>query len=191
MKKTFLIVSFLTISTNLISQVIYSNDNPPPKNYPYHNVFIIKNNNRDNHTITFTSPAQSFKNMMQDRGKLETNKVLHFSSNYKIDSSFIKQGISNLKASLPKNFWNFSMWGIFYDNEPNQDSIWFIYLFVETDKNNNIKKVFSAYKVTFEGKDATDVKQRIDPKIINLEFIFDKKKLKLLETQLKTLPKSS
>ncbi|MEO6734337.1 MAG: hypothetical protein ABIN01_24160 [Ferruginibacter sp.] len=189
MKKALISIYIILISVNVFSQVIYSGDNPPPRKYPYHDILIIKNNNKDDHTFTFTSPAQSFKNMVQGQGKLETNKVLHFSPNYKVDTLFVKQNIVNIRKSLPKTFWDFSLWGATYDNEPNQDSIWIMYCFVEINKTKDIK-IFSAYKVTFEGFDATIVEQRIDPKIIDLEFIIDKKRLKLLETKLKTLPES-
>jgi hypothetical protein len=124
-----------------------------------------------------------FKNWVYGQSKLETQKVLYFSRRYSVDSNFLRQSVINIRSSLPKGFWDFSIWGNTFDNSPNQDSIWFMYLFAEIDKRKNLK-IFSAYKITFEGDDATKVAQRHDPKIRNIEFILDKKAIMELEKTL-------
>jgi len=59
------------------------------------------------------------------------------------------------------------------NKEPNEDAIWLMDLFSQIDKNGNVK-IFAAYKITFEGTDAKQDKNRMSPKIINVEFIPDK-----------------
>ena len=57
-----------------------------------------------------------------------------------------------------------------YDNEPNENAIWFIQIFAQVDKAGTVK-IYAAYKVTFEGDDARVDSQRSNPKIKNIEFI--------------------
>lgn len=74
-------------------------------------------------TMTFSSQLNSFKNWVYGQGNFETNKVVKFASGYKLDSNFIRNNIVNVKKALPKNFWNFSMWGKTFNSVPNEDSI--------------------------------------------------------------------
>lgn len=121
---------------------------------------------------------------MYGQYKLEKNKVLFFSTDYKIDSNYLRQGIAGIKKTLPKNFWAFPINEKWYDNEPNQDSIWFTEMFVQIEKSGEIK-IFSAYTITFEGTDARIDMQRRSPKIKDIEFIVDKQKLQTLKIKLK------
>jgi hypothetical protein len=133
--------------------------------------------------MTFISQLNSFKNWVYGQGNMETNKVVQFSPKYQLDSTFIRQNIIKVRKALPKDFWNFSVWGEMYNNEPNEDAIWFMHLYSQIDKNGNVK-IFSAYKITFEGTDARQDINRRNPKIINVEFILDRVKLAALENNL-------
>ena len=152
--------------------------------YPKNTIIEYRNCNKEMRTVTFGSQLNSFKNWVYGQGNMETNKVVQFSPKYQLDSIFIRQNIINVRKALPKNFWNFSMWGEMYNNEPNEDAIWFMHLFSQIDKNGNVK-IFSAYKITFEGTDARQDRNRMNPKIINVEFILDKEKLAEIEKDLK------
>jgi len=57
-------------------------------------------------------------------------------------------------------------------------------IFGQVDKNGFFK-IYSAYKVTFEGTDASVDAQRQRLEIKNIEFIFDKHELELLDKKLK------
>lgn len=163
---------------------VISIDKPVIVKYPKNTIIEYRNCNKEMRTMTFIPQLNSFKNWVYGQGNMETNKVVQFSPKYSLDSNFIRQNILNIRKSLPKNFWNFSMWGEMYNHEPNEDAIWFMHLFSQIDKNGSVK-IFAAYKITFEGTDASQEKNRINPKIINVEFILDKVKLAELEKNLK------
>jgi hypothetical protein len=156
----------------------------PKITYPRNTILEYSNCSYETRTVTFTTQLTYFKNWVRGQGNLETNKVVNFSPNYKLDTSFIRQNTLKIKNSLPKNFWNFSTWGERYDKVPNEESIWFMHLLSQVEKNGNIK-IFAGIKITFEGTDARIEKNRVDPKIINVEYITDKKQLIKLENELK------
>jgi hypothetical protein len=155
----------------------------PQRKYPYTTTLLLKNCNKENRIMTFVSPVDFFRMWVYGQYKLEKNKVLNFSSDYKLDSAFLRANILKIRKSLPKNFWVFPMYGLDRDNEPNEDVISFTELFVQVDKNQKVK-IFSGYKITFEGNDARIDANRRDPKIKDIEFIFDKAALENLEKQL-------
>lgn len=156
----------------------------PKISYPRNTILEYSNCNYETRTVTFTTQLTFFKNWVRGQGNLETNKVVNFSPNYKLDSSFIRQNTLKIKNALPKNFWNFSIWGERYDKVPNEESIWFMHLLSQVEKNGNIK-IFAGIKITFEGSDARVEKSRVNPKIINVEYILDKNELTKIENELK------
>lgn len=157
--------------------------------YPYTTTIQLRNCSKEMRTVTFNSQMSFFKWWVYGNTDLESNKVVYFSKDYKIDSNFLRKNINKVKKSLPKNFWTLPMGEKWYDNEPNEDSIWFIQIFAQIDKAANIK-IFSAYKITFEGNDARIDSQRAYPKIRNIEFILDKEAIQVLEKKLKSSPKA-
>jgi hypothetical protein len=159
-----------------------------PVKYPKNTIIEFRNCNKEMRTVTFGSQLRSFKNWVYGQGNMETNKAVQFSNKYKLDSTFIRENILNIRNALPENFWNFSSWGAMYNNEPNEEAIWFMHLFSQIDKNGNVK-IFAAYKITFEGTDARQDINRTSPKITNVEFILDKEKLAELEKELKKASK--
>lgn len=157
----------------------------PAIKYPINKIIEYRNCNKEMRTITFDSQLKSIMNMVHGQANLETNKVLRFSPIYKIDSSFIRKNIIMVRNTLPKNFWDYSLRSKMLNHEPNEEVIWFMHLFSQTDKNGNTK-ILSGYKITFDGTNASEDKIRANPKIINVEFILDKAKLAALEKEIKT-----
>ena len=171
-------------ASNRPPKIIFA-DEKPKVAYPRTTIYILQNCNNENRTMTFSSQVDAFKNWVYGRDNFETNKVVKFAPEYRLDSSFIKKNIAYVKNTLPKNFWNFSVWGKTFNNTPNQDSIWFMHLYVQIDKMQNVK-IFAAYKIVFDGTDAAIDRQRTNPKITNVEFILDKATLAELEKKLKS-----
>ena len=157
------------------------------KKYPYSSFYLLKNCNRENRIITYTSELDFFKWWVLGQTNLETNKIAHFSPDYILDSNYLRQGINKIKKNLPLNFWTFPIGELWYNNEPNEDSIWFIEIFAQVDKENNIK-VLAGYKIFFEGKDARDDNLRANPRIKKVEFIIDKLDIQKIEIKLKNSP---
>ena len=82
---------------------------------------------------------------------------------------------------MPSIFFQYPLSGDWYDNIPDEKSIWFTLIFCREDKKGSFK-IYSAIKVGFEGTDARLLEQRINPRINLLEFNFDKTELaKLLQ----------
>jgi hypothetical protein len=121
------------------------------------------------------------------KANFREQKILIFSKGFKVDTLFLHNQLVKLKATLPKNFFGQgNFFGDWYDNQPDEQSIWFTQVYAEKDKLGNFK-AFSAFTITFEGTNARDDNQRADPKIKNIEFIFDKERLLLLAGKLKSL----
>lgn len=156
----------------------------PKVQYPRNTILEYRNCQSDMRTVTFGSQINSFKNWVEGQGNMDKNKVVNFSPKYQLDSNYIRQNIIAIRNALPKNFWNFSMWGEMYNKTPDEEAIWFMHLFSQIQQNGDIK-IFAAYKITFEGKDARIEANRDNPKIINVEFILDRLKLLKIEKDLK------
>ena len=88
---------------------------------------------------------------------------------------------------MPADFIKGYPTGTWYDNQPDEPAIWFTVVFANEDKQGKVI-VFAAYRITFDGNNAHLDEQRMQPKITNVEFIFDKGTLAKLAGQLKTLP---
>jgi hypothetical protein len=144
----------------------------------------LRNCSKEMRVVTFNSQLNFFKRWAYGLGKFDNQKVLFFSPNYKIDSNYLNENFKKIRGTLPKNFGTLMEREEWYDIEPNQDSIWFIQMFGQIDKNGFFK-IYSAYKITFEGTDARVDLQRVKPKIKDIEFIFDKQALQLLDKKLK------
>ncbi|MFT3933704.1 MAG: hypothetical protein QM726_08835 [Chitinophagaceae bacterium] len=156
--------------------------------YPYTTTLQLRNCNKELRTMTFNSQTSFFKWWVYGKTDLASNKVAYFSKDYNIDSNYLKENINSVRKLLPKNFWTFPMNDHWYDNEPNENAIWFTQIFAQLDKAGNIK-IYAAYKITFEGDDASVDRQRMNPKIKNIEFILNKEDIQALEKKLKASPK--
>lgn len=159
------------------------------KKYPYTTTLQLRNCIKEMRIITFHSQMKFFKMWVYGKADLNSNKLAFFSRNYYLDTNFLKENINKVKKSLPKNFWTFPMGENWYDNEPNENAIWFIQVFAQVDKAGNIK-IYSAYKVTFDGDDARIDRQRSNPKIKNIEFIISIEEIQALERKLKSSPQA-
>jgi len=155
-----------------------------PGKHPIMETIQLRNCNKDTRVGAFISQMNFFKRLTFGQGKINNQKVLFFSSDYKLDSNYLKENFQRIRNSLPKDYSLFSAREDWYDNEPNVDSIWFMQIFGQVDKNGFFK-IYSAYKVTFEGTDASVDAQRQRLEIKNIEFIFDKHELELLDKKLK------
>ena len=175
----------LFVLTLCIFQVSFSQE----RKYPYTTTMQLRNCSKEMRVVTFEEQIGFFWNWVYGQTKLETTKMLHFSDQYKVDSNYLRRKINEVRKSLPPKFWTFPMGEEWFDNEPNQDSIWFIQLFVQIEKTGKVK-IFSAYKIIFEGNDARESEQRQNPRIKDIEFILDKQRLLALESKLKISPKS-
>jgi hypothetical protein len=160
-----------------------------PGKHPLMETIQLRNCSKELRVGTFISQMNFFKRLTFGQGQLDNQKVLFFSPDYKIDSNYLKENFRKIRHSLPKDYSIFSAREDWYDNEPNVDSIWFIQIFGQVDKNGFFK-IYSAYKVTFNGTDASVDDQRVRPKIKNIEFIFDKMELQLLDRKLKEASKA-
>ena len=148
---------------------------------------MLRNCQKDLRTATFHQGINFFAYCAMGVLKLEDNKVAKFANGYRVDSNFLRQNIEKLKKSLPPKFAAEGLPQDSYENEPDEKAIWFIKMFAQKDKAGNIK-IFSAYKVTFEGIDATIGANRINPKITKIDFITDKPAIQALEKKLKSSP---
>lgn len=159
------------------------------KQYPYTTIFLLRNCQGEKRTFTFGSPTGFFKWWVNGKTNLETNRIATFSKDYPLDSNFLRNSIDKVKKSLPSKFWTFPMEEPWHENLPDENAIWFTQIFAQVEKSGNIK-VFSAIKVTFEGDDARIDRNRMNPKIKNVEFILNKDEIKALEKKLKASPKT-
>ena len=138
-------------------------------------------------TVTFESQIMFFRRWTFGKANFKEQKILLFSKDYNPDSLVLHNQIVKLKATLPKNFFTEgNFFGDWYNNQPEDKAIWFTQVYAKKDKQGNFK-VFSAFTITFEGTNAKDDNQRRNPKIKNIEFIFDKPHLLLLADKLKSL----
>lgn len=160
-----------------------------PGKLPMLSTIQLRNCSKEMRTSTFNSQMNFFKRWTYGLGKLNDQKVLFFLPTYKIDSNYLNANFLKIRHALPINFDRLAEREDWYDNEPNKDSIWFIQIFGKIDRNFSFN-IYAAYKITFEGTDARIDEQRREPKIKNIEFIYEKEKLLLLEAQLKHASKS-
>lgn len=149
----------------------------------------IRNCQNEMRTVTFQNQVSFFSRWAWGWSDIRKQRILNFSPNYKVDTSFLQSQIEKIRLLIPKGFGSSYPSGFWYDNVPDEPSIWFTVVFVKQDKQGNIS-AFAAYRISFEGNNAHLDEQRINPKISNVEFIFDKAALTKLAQRLKTLPES-
>jgi len=183
MRNTFLLAMTIAITNNSISQ------NGNGLNYPYAALYELRNCSKDLRTATFDGQVGFLTWCVNGHVKVDENRVMVFSKDYRMDTALLTNGVNAIKKTLPKSFWDAGMLIQTYDNEPNEKAIWFIRIFAQVEKGDKIK-ILSAYKITFEGNDARNDAQRRDPKIKNIEFILEKAELEKLEKQLKSSSKT-
>lgn len=160
-----------------------------PSKHPLMETIQLRNCSKELRVQSFVSQMNFFKRLTFGYGQLNNQKLLFFSPDYKIDSNYLKENFQKIRHSLPKEFSLFSIREDWYDNNPNVDSIWFMQIFGQVEKNG-LFKIYSAYKVTFEGTDASVDEQRESPKIKDIQFIFDQKQLNLLQNKLEQASKA-
>ena len=117
---------------------------------------------------------------------IRKQSILHFAPKYVVDTAFLQKQIEKIRKSVPPDFISSYPSGPWYDNDPDEPAIWFTVIFAKEDKQGKIT-AFAAYRISFEGNNAHLDEQRTDPKITNVEFIFDKGALAKLAQRLKNL----
>ena len=117
---------------------------------------------------------------------IKENKTIKFSKRTKLNLDSLDKRINDVKKYLPSDYIRNLLGSFWKFNEPDQDSaIWVTKIFLKAGEKGQYIPCL-AFKITFEGTDA--MKERLDPKILNVEFITEKDKLKQLAEQLKSLP---
>lgn len=152
----------------------------------YH-TFLIKNCRNESRIVVPLTSVNGIRYLVYGSAEFGKMKTLHFSNSYNVDTNFILANIVKLRTSLPKNYFGM-LTGYEYSNQPDEDSIWFTNIFAQISASGQVK-IFSAYKMTFEGNDPSAESFRANPMIKNIQFIFDKKQLTELENKLKELSK--
>jgi hypothetical protein len=139
-------------------------------------------------TVTFQSQVSVFLKIIAKKAPLDKQKILIFSKNYKLDTTYLENQIEKLRKTLPPDFFQGTDYlGGWYDNTIDEKKIWFTEIFAEKDKQG-FYKVYSAVKIIFDGTDAKIEEQRMNPKITNIVFLFDKAELTKLGEQLRVSP---
>ena len=144
----------------------------------YYTVSIINCGN-ETRIVKPESTVRAIKSLVYGSAEFRKTKIINFSSSIKVDTAGFLLNISRLKQTLPKNYFGI-LSGYAFSNEPNEDIIWISNNFIQILANGQIK-VFSGYKITFEGSDPTSESFRSDPKIKNIQFLFTPLQLKDLE----------
>ena len=162
---------------------------PVKQKYPYNALFLLRNCSGELRTVTFGGPTNFFMWWAFGKSDLKSQKVVFFSKDSRVDTSELRAGVDRLRKSLPENFLHAGLTENWFENEPNEDSIWFIKIFAQVEKSQNIK-IYSAYKVVFDGNDARIDHQRTNPKVRDVIFITEKNAILALEKKLKNSPKT-
>jgi hypothetical protein len=180
MIRTIWLLTIVSVILSLKADRLYSQE---------YKVLEVRNCQHEMRVFTFQSQVSYFWKWayydfhMPDIAK---QKVLHFSSSYTVDSPFIRSQIEKIRKSVPPGFFNLKLTDIWYDNEPDDSTIWFTIIFAKKAVSGNI--AYAAYRITFEGNNAQIEEQRINPRIRNIEFIYGKVALTKLMDRIKVLP---
>lgn len=151
--------------------------------------FTITNCGNESRLVIPMTTVRGIKYLVYGSAEFRKMKTLHFSKNANLDTSRFLKNIDKLKSTLPKNYFG-GLSGYEFSNEPNENFIWITNIFGEILESGKIK-IFSAYKMTFEGNDPTALAFRSEAKISNIDFIFDLKQKIELEKELKRLSKNA
>ena len=154
----------------------------------YH-TFLIKNCRNESRIVNPVTSVNGIYYLVYGSAEFKKMKTLNFSNSYKVDTNYIIANVARLKGTLPKNYFGM-LTGYEYSNQPNDNSIWFMKIFAQITASGQVK-IFSAYKITFEGTDPSVESFRDNPKITNIQFILDKKQLIELEKKLNELSKGT
>ena len=177
-KPAFLLIIILLAGTQAFSQLIEPDkENLMPE---------LRNCQGSMMMVTFQTQLNVLKHCVLGETTLATQKVIHFSRDYKVDTAWFNQQIAKVRKTLPASYFRkIGVSGGWYDNNPDEKAIWFILIFAHLNKDGTFKP-YSAIEVYFEGDDARIDEQRINPAIRDVRFVFDAARLKELLQKLKT-----
>jgi hypothetical protein len=149
----------------------------------------IRNCQHEMRTVTFEQHVRFFWKWVYGMSDISKQNILHFAPSYTADTAFLRRQIEKIRKAVPADFIKGYPSGTWYDNQPDEPAIWFTVVFANEDKQGKVN-VFAAYRITFDGNNAHLDEQRMQPRITNVEFIFDKATLAKLAGHLKTLPEA-
>jgi len=180
-KPLFLFFTLLFTVAHTFSQLIKPNQEEL--------LLELRNCQGEMRTVPFQGQMNVLKHCVLGKTTLATQRVIHFSRNYKVDTVWFNLQVEKIRKTLPASYFSdFGKVGVsggWYDNIPDEKAIWFIYVFAHKNKNGTYK-AYSAIEVYFEGDNAHIDEQRENPVITNIKFIFDPAGLKVVEEKLKT-----
>ena len=171
-------ISFLIIFIFWCPFLMHSQDN---------RTFLIRNCDSIRQIATYSMNVISPISMaVMNAQNINANKTIKFSKSSNLNLDSLSKKINKVKDLLPARFIANLMGSFWYDNKPEEnDKIWFLQLYAKEESKGKYTP-YLAFKVTFEGSDA--MKERLDPKVLNVEFITDKNALQKLIARLKVLP---
>jgi hypothetical protein len=155
------------------------------KNSDIYNTIIQLNNlNKETGTIKFDNQLENIATWIEGNPiSIKGNTFLDFSPNFNFDTIQLKSDIKRLKRTLPKDFWDITIVEDLFDNNPNENSLWNMKLFVQY--RNKKMKILSALKVTYEGTLSEISSHKENPVIKHIEIILRRDKLLEIEKKLK------
>lgn len=150
-------------------------------------VYNLRNCQGEMRTVTFDSQIKTFNWWVFGTTNLKDQRVFKFSPAYHLDTTYLTNQVQKLKKTLPGSFFRqHPFLGDWYDNSPDEPSIWFLQVFASKNKNG-IFNVYSAVKIVFEGTNAHDDETRGKAEIKDIVFVSDKQKLSEIAKKLAAL----
>src|SRR5579859_3981389 len=154
---------------------------------------ILQNCQLETRNFAFYRPLSFFRRWVEGRSDIRNQKILAFVPSYVVDTTFLQRQIEKVRKSLPADFFKMKFTGSLlegptgtrYNNSPDEQAIWFEMVFSKEDKAGK-RTTYAAFRITFDGNDARIEEQRMDPKITNIQFVFDKDELAKLGERLKS-----
>jgi hypothetical protein len=139
-------------------------------------MYEITNCDNERRTVLYNQQLSNIVWCLKGDVRFKESIILKFSSKSNISLDTLEQRAARFRTVLPKNYWSDGVGVTRVDYIPNEEGrIWFEKVYVVEDKKGNIRP-FAACKVVFEGTDPE--KERVDPKIQDIEITFDEKSLK-------------
>jgi hypothetical protein len=148
-------------------------------------MYDITNCNGETRVALYIKQLSNVMWCLEGGVKFKESFILKFSNNSNIILDSLEAKAIEFRKLLPKNYWSDGVGVTRLNAKPNENGqIWFQRLYVQEDGKGNIT-ILASCKVLFEGTDAE--KERIAPKIQDIEIVLDKKALKKYNVIIKQL----
>jgi hypothetical protein len=150
-------------------------------------IFNLRNCQGEMRTVTFQSQVKTFNWWVFGTTNLKDQRVFKFSPSYKLDTAYLTKQVKKLKSSLPASFFTqHPFLGDWYDNQPDEPSIWFLQVFASKNQKG-VFNVYAAVKIVFDGVSAHSDESRGKAEIKDIKFVFDKQELSNIAKTLEVL----